>query len=163
MTSSYVLAAVALKTAPESLSTYAVSQGNQSRGAQEIIAQIEALKDKCNMFAAANGSFLGIQSEGRLLIDLFTAVTSLVTSTLRSEINLSISDIFTEKDPSSIQPFINQSTFEFIINIQRELQNIILKWGESRLLTLHSLGIEIVLTSPVSIDGILSLVLGTFK
>ena len=63
--------------------------------------------------------------EGRVLIDLYQSLTDLVNSTLRSEVNGVTPGLFTEKEPSAIQPFINQAEFSFVLDIAAEIQRLV--------------------------------------
>lgn len=71
LTTSFVFAAAALKVPAECVSRYVVTQGTQTKYANEIATQIESLKEKCGLFSAQTKEPESITFEGRVLIDVY--------------------------------------------------------------------------------------------
>lgn len=121
------------------------------------------MRDKCNLFSATNTATGGLQYEGRLLVDLYQELTLFSQNVLKSEVNSIVPNLFTEKEPSTIQPFVNQNCLNIIEEVNADFNDIIKKWAEARLQTLAVLGAEKETQEKYTLTDVRSLVEETFR
>lgn len=123
-----------LKVPAEILSPYAITQGLNNKSSSVVVNQIYGLIERCTLF---NPKGTGNPEEGRLLVDIYSTLSSLKLA-IKSEINCTIPNVFSEKNPAPFQKLIDTSQSHLETSIEHFSQ-VLRGWKQVRITGLQAM------------------------